>query len=332
MAPLHLLLGPEIGEKKTHIEKLRASLAKELGTEPEEERYYCQDCKPGALVSQLLNGSLFSSHRLVQYIGVEQLSGKTEIAPLLDYAKHPSPEISLIMLSDEVGVEKALKEAVGEKNCTVFWEMFEDRKEEWLRSFFRKEGMRISEKAVDAILDLVENNTDALRRECSRLALFLPKDKEIDEETVESYLSHNRQEDAFSLFDRLACGELREALESLEKMLFSKEGEPIGILAGLLWSFKRLETWLILQNDGLRPDEAFLRSGIKSKKLQGLYKEAARRYPLPACRRVLSRITEADYSLRSGGAVTEKIIMQKLIYETVVKAGQRIQTWEDFKN
>jgi DNA polymerase III subunit delta len=325
MESSYLLLGPEIGEKNAFIDKLRAEIAKEAGSAPDEERRYCQETKPSELVSGLLNGSLFAQRRLVLYSGVEALGSKADVATLAAYLRSPAPDVTLVLLSDEAGADKALKDAVGEAGCKVFWEMFEDRKEEWVRSFFRKEGFRISPDAIEAVLELVENNTDALRSECSRLALFLPKDKEIGEEDVESCLSHNRFEDAFSLFARMASDSLEDALECLEKILSSKEGEPIGVIAGLSWSFKRLEGFQRLKAGGTGQDEAFLRSGIKSKKLQATYREADRRYPLPVCRAVLSRLLDADLALRSLGASMEKTAMQRAVYEAMVKRGRKIE-------
>jgi len=325
MGSSYLLLGPEIGEKNAFIDKLRAELAKSIGAKADEERHYCQDMKPGELVSLLLNGSLFAPHRLVVYAGIDLVTAKGDVAALTDYLRSPSPDVTLIMTSDGASADKALKDAVGSGGCKVFWEMFEDKKEEWVRSFFRREGFKISPDAIQSILELVENNTEALKSECSRLALFLPKEREIVETDIESYVSHNRAEDAFSLFDRIACDGLEQALECLEKILSSKEGEPIGILAGLSWSFKRLEGFQRLKAQGLGPDEAFLRSGIKSKKLQATYREAERRYPLPVCRSVISRLLDADYALRSLGGSMDKTVMQKALYEIMAKSGRPIE-------
>lgn len=328
MGSSYLLLGPEIGEKNAFVDKLRADLAKQIGAKPDEERHYCQDMKPGELVSRLLNGSLFAPHRLVVYSGIDLVTAKGDVAALVGYLRSPAPDVTLVMASDEVGADKAIKDAVGPGGCKVFWEMFEDKKEDWVRSFFRREGFKISSDAVEAVLELVENNTEALKSECSRLALFLPKDREISEADIEGYLSHNRSEDAFSLFERIARDGFGEALECLEKILSSKEGEPIGILAGLSWSFKRLEGFQRLKAQGLGPDEAFLRSGIKSKKLQAAYREADRRFPPAACRNALSRLLDADYALRSLGGSMDKTVMQKALYEVMVKSGGPIESMD----
>jgi hypothetical protein len=99
-------------------------------------------------------------------------------------------------------------------------------------------------------------------------------------------------------------------------------------MAGLLWSFKRLENYETLLGQGFRPDEASIRSGIKSKKLQSTYADASRRYPLKDCRDVISRIMETDSALRSSGGNLAKTQMQKFLYETMVKSGKPIEAWE----
>ena len=53
--------------------------------------------------------------------------------------------------------------------------MFEDRKEQWLESFFRKNGYKTDPDVAELILSLVENNTEALRTECSRFLSVLRK-------------------------------------------------------------------------------------------------------------------------------------------------------------
>jgi DNA polymerase-3 subunit delta len=326
----YLLLGPEIGEKNSFIDDIRAAIAKERGAPAEEERRYLPETRPAELVASMRNGSLFADHRLVIYGGLEQLSGKTDAAPLAEYLASPSPGVTLIMASDAVGVEKSLKDAAGEKRTKVFWELFENRKEEWIRAYFRKAGFRVSEGAVQALLDLVENNTEALKAECSRIALFQKPGTEIEESTIDAYVSHNRSEDAFSLFARMAQSGLTESLETLEKILDSKEGEPIGILAGLSWCFQRLDAYHAALASGLSPEEAFQRSNLRSKKQQQLYRDAAKRFPPGHCARTLSRIVDADAALRGAQSGAEALTLQVLVYEAMKKAGEPIAAMDHF--
>ena len=326
-APAWLLLGPEVGEKADFLSALRSELSAKAGGALEESRAWVTDTAPGALVSSLMNSSLFSPLRLVVYSGVEGLGSKTAAAPLVQYLANPARDAVLVMLSDEVTIEKSLKDAVGAANTKVFWELFEDRKEEWIRYFFRKEGIGIDQEAVEAILELVENDTASLRSECARLALFVPKGSPVTGEIIETWLSHNRSEDAFSLFDRMASGGLREALESLEKILFSKEGEPIAILAGLQWCFRKLEAYQRNLAAGMGQDEAFTKAGIRKMK-QKNYRQAAATFPPAACRAILSRIVDTDSLLRSSGSVSDKLAMQTFVYQAMKSGGRKLAVFD----
>jgi DNA polymerase III subunit delta len=325
---VHLLLGPELGEKNEYIRKIVAQAGAEAGSAPEEGRRYLPETRPSELVSEMRNGSLFSACRVFHYQGVEQLAAKPELAVLTDYIASPADDVILILISDQSFVDKSLSAAAGTNRTKTFWELFEDRKEDWVRAFFRKREHGVQEEAVQAILELVENNTEALKEECSRLALFLEPGAELSEEVVESYLSHNRTEDAFSLFERMSLSGIEEALETLEKILYSKEGEPIAVLAGLQWCFAKLESFEALVASGMQAEEAFMGVWLKSKTKQKLYRQAWSRYPLPVCRRILARLPDADAALRSAPPGSDRLILQILVYETMAKEGRAIEAWE----
>ena len=87
----------------------------------------------------------------------------------------------------------------------VFWELFENRKEEWIVNFFRKAGYSVEEDAVATILELVENNTDALKTACSRITLFFPAGHRVTEADCDAMLAHNREETPFSLSGLAHC-------------------------------------------------------------------------------------------------------------------------------
>jgi DNA polymerase-3 subunit delta len=325
---VHLLLGPELGEKNEYARKIVSRAAAEAGSAPEVAHRYLPETRPSEIVSEMRNGSLFSSCRVFYYQGVEQLGAKAEIAVLADYMASPADDVILILLSDQSYVDKPLSAAAGAARTKIFWELFEDRKEDWIRAFFRKRGHGVEEDAVQAILELVENNTEALKEECSRLALFLEPGAGLTEDVVEAYVSHNRSEDAFSLFDRMGSSGIEEALETLEKILYSKEGEPIAVLAGLQWCFAKLESFETLLASGMPAEEALIGAGLKFKKKQKLYRQASSRYPLPVCRRILARLPDADAELRSAPAGTDRLILQVLVYETMTKEGRAIEAWE----
>lgn len=317
MEPVLIVGGPEIGRRNDFIRQSLERCAKEWGEKPEEHRIYAQDLGVPALLDLLMNGSLFSAGKFVQYLGADQIKAKAEVQALAAYAKNPTERTTLVLVSDGYGVDKAIEDAVGKDAKKIFWELSSAEMERWVRDYFASQGLAIAPEAAEALLELVENNTEALRGECSRLALFFPKGARVEEADVERYISHNRSEDAFSLFDRMAAGTLEQALEILAALLADRDGGGVGLLAGLLWSFRRLSSLHAAMEDG-KPYEAAARGlRITSRKLLAQYDAARRRWPPAACRAIIAYGVEVDAQLRALGSVHERTLLELFVYAAV---------------
>jgi DNA polymerase-3 subunit delta len=312
----YLFCGPEIGERQDAVSALRKGIAKSYGTLPEETSFYVGETPLSDLVSILRNGSLFSSARLFLIKNADQLKKKEEVDLLVSYLTAPQDDTTLICVSDEISVDKRLDAAFPRENKRIFWELFENRKTEWIAGFFRREGFQITDDGIETILELVENNTDALKRECGRLILFLEKGAPVTQEIVEKWLAHTREESAFTLFSRIAEGDLERAIETLHTLLGSKES-PQAILAGLNWCFHRLYDYLDLVQRGPVSELDLKKIGLVSKKAQRDYQQAAKRYTLSAVRHVIGLLADQDVRLRALGSAPETIIMDIFIYKII---------------
>jgi DNA polymerase-3 subunit delta len=300
----YLFLGPEIGEKYDAVNEVR----KKIKPPPEESSFYAGETSASEMVSALRNGSLFAENRLFLIKNAEALQKKEEVELLAAYMASPQENTTLILLSDSISLNKGLEKPVPREGKRIFWELFENRKSEWVDSFFRRDGYRISTGGVEAVLEMVENNTDALRRECSRLMLFLGKDRDVEQGDVEKWLSHTREESAFTLFSRIARGDLSKALETIHTLTAAREA-PQSILAGLAWCFRKLRDYLALTETGPAGEFELKKMGLSSVKARGDYAEAARRYDSASADRCLSVSAEYDILLRSGGAGLEPILL-----------------------
>ena len=103
-----------------------------------------------------------------------------------------------------------------------------------MTAFFRQKKITIAPEAVEYILDMVENNTRDMRVECDRLAQFFGPDTVIGLESVEQYIYHSKEENVFTLFDKICERSLAGAAEVLDKILLSREAEAVQITSGLL--------------------------------------------------------------------------------------------------
>jgi DNA polymerase-3 subunit delta len=301
----YLFLGPELGEKDDAIAAFRKA-------NPEFTVYYAGETPADRIAAELRNGSLFAEARLVLLKSAEQIKKKDDLELLASCLAAPPADTTLILVSDEFSLSRVLEKAVPPERRRVFWELDEGRKTEWVAEFFRREGCEISAGGIETILELVENNTGALRRECMRLMLFFGRGERIDGEGAERWLSHTREESAFTLFSRIARGEAEKSLESLRTLLAAKES-PQSILAGLLWCFRKFREYLALRDQAAGPVDEFeyKKIGLASRKKRQDYIEAGRRFA--SADPCISLLADYDCRTRAAGTVWETPLMDNLV-------------------
>ncbi|MDR0586229.1 MAG: DNA polymerase III subunit delta [Treponema sp.] len=314
-----LFLGPELGEKLDALDIIRKNLR---GEDPpraqspvppalEETSFYAGETPVSQIVSVIKNGSLFSDARLFIIKNAESIKKKEDAVLMVSCLENPGDGVTLILLSDETRLDKRIEDAVPRERRRIFWELFENRKSEWVASFFRRSGCRIDEGGIAAVLEMVENNTDALRRECTLLVFFLGGEKIISAEDVERCLSHTREESPFTLFAALARGNLSLSLD-IERALLGTKQSPQAILAGLAWCFRKLSDYFALKETGEANDFEMKKIGLGSQKVRADYIEAARRWKNAG--KALAVIGEYEYLFRSFGGDFEEILMDTFIY------------------
>jgi DNA polymerase-3 subunit delta len=315
MGKSFLFLGPELGEKLDALDVIR----KDLGgaSSIEEMSFYVGEIPVPQIVSVIKNGSLFSEARLFIVKNAESIKKKEEVTLIASCLENPGSGVTLVLFSDETRLDKRIEDAVPREQRRIFWELFENRKSEWVASFFRRQGCRIDSGGVAAVLEMVENNTDALRRECTMLAFFLGKEKTISAADVEQCLSHTREESPFTLFAALARGNLSHSLD-IERALLGAKQSPQAILAGLAWCFRKLRDYFALKESkesgesGEPNDFELKKIGLGSQRVRSDYIEAARRWK--NADKALAAIGEYEYLFRSSGGDFEEILMDTFVY------------------
>ena len=299
----YVFLGPELGRKQDDIDAIRK---KNPGAE--ETVFYAGETPVNLMTAAIQNHSLFSASRLFLIKNADQITKKNEVDLLASCMENLEEDTALILISEETKLAAGLDNAVPKENRRIFYELFESEKSEWLRSFFQREGFKIDSEGIETILELVENNTEALRRECSRLMLFLSKDRPVQAKDVEKWLSHSREESAFTLFSRIAAGDLSKALESLHTLLAAKETAQ-GILAVLAWCFRKLRDYLALLERGGADNFELRKIGLAAPKARDDYAAAARRFGAGAADACLALTAEYDILIRSSGTALVEILM-----------------------
>lgn len=315
---IHLLLGPENGEKKEFINKLEKKILKQCG-DPEKFRFYPYDTEIGDVVSIMKNGSLFSTHKMVTICNCEDIKKKNAIEQLVEYCKSPSEDVTLILMSDDNKIDNKIEKVIPATQKKIFWEMFENRKKEWVVGFFRKRGLNIDRDAVELLLEMIENNTEVMKNECEKLAFYFQEGAKISEEDIETFLYHSREENVFTLFEKVSRRELEASLDVLSSIVLAKETQPVQLLSGLLWQFKNLLSLSIQLSRRVPQSEAFLKSNIRGKKSQRTYMEGVRNYKTIELEKIITLIEEYDHRLRTVKTEIQDSLVEMFIYKCIRK-------------
>ena len=325
--PVYLFTGPEFGERNDAIENLKNSVSKKFGS-VDNYLFYASETPVNEFMSVLQNESLFSEATFITVKNAETIKKKDEIEIILNWIKNVKAENAvLVLVSDEISVDSKIEKAVPSSNQKKFWEMYEDKKLPWLQNYFSKNGYTLTEDAGNLILSLIENNTQSLKAECSKFFICFPKGTKITEETVDKILTHTREENAFSLFDAMSNSQktsqerFQNSLEILQKIRLSKENSSVMIIAGLSSCFRKLSLWHKLRLEGKNDDFNLKINGFSSAKIKKQYLSAAKNWTSGETSAILSILAETDMNIRSGGTLLENTLLEKALYEIIIKKG-----------
>ena len=325
--PVYLFTGPEFGERNDAIENLKNSVSKKFGS-VDNYLFYASETPVNEFMSVLQNESLFSEATFITVKNAETIKKKDEIEIILNWIKNVKSENAvLVLVSDEISVDSKIEKAVPSSNQKKFWEMYEDKKLPWLQNYFSKNGYTLTEDAGNLILSLIENNTQSLKAECSKFFICFPKGTKITEETVDKILTHTREENAFSLFDAMSNSQktsqerFQNSLEILQKIRLSKENSSVMIIAGLSSCFRKLSLWHKLRLEGKNDDFNLKINGFSSAKIKKQYLSASKNWTSGETSAILSILAETDMNIRSGGSLLENTLLEKALYEIIIKKG-----------
>jgi DNA polymerase-3 subunit delta len=322
-AGIRLLLGPEEGEKAAFIEKIREALAKG-GEAPELTRFYAGDSRIADVLLCLRNQTLFARHRLVILANAEEVRKADDVAALVEYAGSPASDATFLIVSSGFAseIDRRIVAIVPKDAQKIFWEMFDNQKPGWITGFFRQKRITITPEAAEHILDMVENNTRDMRSECERLAQFFGENASIGLEGVEQYIYHSKEENVFTLFERLCARELSSSIEVLDTILLSREADAPQLAGGLLLQFRKLAGLKRMLADNYSAAEAYPKLRLFSKRNQKTYRGGCDTFSMTDIETILQLLTAFDERFRSVRTELHGLLLHLLVYYIVRRAGQ----------
>ncbi|GIF72224.1 hypothetical protein Asi02nite_17420 [Asanoa siamensis] len=213
LSSIQLVLGDEELLVARAVDKAVAA-AKEADAATDVRQYDANALAAGEL-AEMVSPSLFGGRRLIVVRGGQD-ARKDVVTALLDYAKHPDPDVTLIVTHTGGGRAKALADGLRTAGAEVVTaaklKSHRDRVA-FVREELRRGSTRGSEEAAEALLAAVGNDLRELAAACSQLLADV--EGRIDAATVARYYRGRAEVSGFTVADAAMVGDVPGALEAL---------------------------------------------------------------------------------------------------------------------
>lgn len=240
---VYMFYGPESGQRVAAIQSVQKELKAVHADGLDVMKFYAVEDGIPEIIANLSNGALFSSHTLAIIQGAEGITKKTDIKQLADFAAKAGKDITLIFTSEQSKLEKGLVDIAPPEARKIFWELFDNQKAGWVSNYLRQHRTRIDQPALDLFLSLVENNTMEMQQELDKILLLCADQGEelrIDEDMIERYIYHSKEESIYTLFDAYVRRDFSAALDILRTLRNMKSSEETGIIIRFTYLLRQL--------------------------------------------------------------------------------------------
>lgn len=168
---------------------------------------------------------------------------------------------------------------------------------QWIRSFFEKEGIAISEEAVNLIIELKGQDTIGVKTELDKLALY-SSGKNIEVADVEQLVGRSMTETVFGLVDAIDAKNADRVFLVLSDLRDQKK-QSVEVIGYLAWHLKNMQKVSLIASKGKSEDEIAKELGFSPWRAKRLISEA-RKYSHARVEKWLTLLLDADRDIKTG--------------------------------
>ncbi|MED4404085.1 DNA polymerase III subunit delta [Metabacillus fastidiosus] len=237
------------------------------------------------------------------FLTTEKVKEKIEhdIDRLQSYLESPNEETVLILMVPYEKMEGRKKVVKNMKKLAAVYEgkpLASYKLFDWIISFTKREGILISNEAINVLINYVGSNLFQLEQELRKMALYIGKENELQKEDVESLVSKTLEQDIFKLINSVVKKDLQQSFEILEDMF--RQGESsIKIINLIARQFRIIFQVRELNGQGLSKVEMGSKLKI-SPYVIGLSLDMIDSYQSKELLSILSKLSELDYQIKIG--------------------------------
>jgi DNA polymerase-3 subunit delta len=273
-------------------------------------------------------------------------SHEEKFAAIEHYVNHPNPDALLVFIADHISIPadarrmdmtdreryERIRETLGEYCGIVeLGRVEEGDAVRWATEQAGRDGAKIDPDAARELVDALGGDMMMISGELEMLLLFVGEKKRITLGDVETMVLAAKQRTIYELTDAISSKDRVRALQVLDAMLSSGEGEDaaIGHLFMLAKIFRQM---LVISERNVRDQRALWQTLWQGFRVPPFAAEdiirQARRY---SSRRELTQalrlIARADLALRSN-PVSRRLVMEKLVLDLTAAATPGKPGWQ----
>lgn len=295
--------------------------------------------------------SLMAGFQVFFVRGVKELYGRgkhdAEFAAIAEYAKNPNPDAMVILVADHIGIPsdvrrmemtdkdryERIRETLGEHfEIVEFARVEEGEAVKWLNETASAQGAKIEAEAAHELVDSLGGDMMMISNELEKLLLYVGEKKRITLGDVETMVLAAKQRTLYELTDALSSHNRPRALEILDAMLTTGDGDDaaIGHLYMLARTFRQM---LVIQERNVRDTRTLYQVLWQGFRIPPFAAEdvirQSRRYK---SRRELTRairlIAKADAALRTNPP-SKRLVLENLILDLAAEPKvEELPVWQ----
>ena len=273
-------------------------------------------------------------------------SNEEKLAAIEEYVKNPNPDALLIFLADHISIPadarrmeltdrdryERIRETLGEFCGIVeLGRVEEGDAVRWVNEQATREGAKIDADAARELVDALGGDMMMVAGELEKLLLYVGEKKRITLGDVETMVLAAKQRTIYELTDAISAKDRVRALEVLDAMLSSGEGDDaaIGHLYMLAKIFRQM---LVISERNVRDQRALwqaLWQGFRVPPFaaEDIIKQARRYQSRRELTQALRTIARADLALRSN-PVSRRLVLEKLVLDLTAPPAAPAPGWQ----
>lgn len=292
---IYLLYGEEAYLRKQYRDRLKEAV---IGDDTMNYHYYeGKDISIGEVIDQAETLPFFAERRLIiiENSGLFK-SGGEELAA---YLSEPAPTAYFLFAETEVDKRSRLFKTVQSKGCAVeFAVQDEETLKRWILGMIKKENKKISQGALELLLEKTGTDMENIRRETEKLFCYCLDKEAVTEADIEEVCTKRLSGHIFDMVGAIADKRQKKALELYYELLALKE-PPMRILFLIARQFNLLLQVKELRGKGYPNKTIGEKVGLPGF-IAGKYVTQASRFRTEDIREAVEACVAAEEDIKTG--------------------------------